>query len=95
MQNNQPKLLVLWGKHDLSFDLGELERHRRDVPRTEVHVLDARHSALDTRADDIAELVGKFMPGRSNPHNKWHRKASLPSLIKTGCGGKCHSLDCW
>src|SRR5476651_88341 len=26
MQKNQPRLLVIWGKHDLSFDLGEPER---------------------------------------------------------------------
>jgi pimeloyl-ACP methyl ester carboxylesterase len=29
LQKNQPKLLVIWGKHDLSFDLGEPERYRR------------------------------------------------------------------
>ena len=38
MQKTQPKLLVLWGKHDLSFDPGEPERYRKDVPNAEVHV---------------------------------------------------------
>ena len=61
MQKNQPKLLVLWGRHDLSFDPGEPERYRKDVPAAEVHVLDAGHFALDTRADDIAALVRQFM----------------------------------
>ena len=61
MQNAQPKLLVLWGKHDLSFDLGEPERYRKDVPHAEVHVLDAGHFALDTKADEIATLVREFM----------------------------------
>jgi len=64
MQKAQPKLLVLWGKHDLSFDLGEPERYRRDVPGAEVHVLDAGHFALDTKADEIAELVRKFMEAK-------------------------------
>ncbi|WP_252263518.1 alpha/beta fold hydrolase [Paracidobacterium acidisoli] len=41
MQKTQPELLVIWGKHDLSFDAGEPERYRRDVPNAEVHVLDA------------------------------------------------------
>ena len=54
-QKTQPKLLVLWGKHDLSFDLGEPERYRKDVPNAEVHVLDAGHFALDTKADEIAD----------------------------------------
>ena len=65
MQKTQPKLLVLWGKHDLSFDLGEPDRYRKDVPTAEIHVLDAGHFALDTKADEIAALVRQFM---SSPH---------------------------
>ena len=61
MQKTQPKLLVLWGRHDLSFDPGEPERYRRDVPSAEIHVLDAGHFALDTKADEIAALVRHFM----------------------------------
>jgi pimeloyl-ACP methyl ester carboxylesterase len=60
LQKTQPKLLVLWGKHDLSFDLGEPERYRQDVPKAEVYVLDAGHFALDTKADQIAALVREF-----------------------------------
>jgi len=61
MQKTQPRLLVVWGKHDLSFDLGEPERYRKDVPSAQVHVLDAGHFALDTKADEIAALVRGFM----------------------------------
>jgi pimeloyl-ACP methyl ester carboxylesterase len=61
LRKTQPKLLVLWGKHDLSFDLGEPGRYHQDVPGAEVHVLDAGHFALDTKADEIAALVGAFM----------------------------------
>jgi pimeloyl-ACP methyl ester carboxylesterase len=64
MQKTQPRLLVLWGKHDLSFDSGEPERYRKDVPKAEVHVLDAGHFALDTKADEMAELVRGFMQGK-------------------------------
>jgi pimeloyl-ACP methyl ester carboxylesterase len=64
MQKTQPKLLVIWGKHDLSFDLGEPERYRKDVPAAEVYVLDAGHFALDTKANEIAELVREFMNRR-------------------------------
>jgi len=60
LQKTQPKLLVLWGKHDLSFDLGEPERYRKDVPKAEVYLLDAGHFALDTKADEIAGLVREF-----------------------------------
>ena len=57
-------LLVIWGKHDLSFDLGEPERYRADVQNAKVVVLDAGHFALDTKADEIAELVREFMRSR-------------------------------
>jgi pimeloyl-ACP methyl ester carboxylesterase len=60
MREKQPRLLVIWGKHDLSFDPGEPERYRTDVPGAQVHVLDAGHFALDTAADEIAELVQAF-----------------------------------
>jgi pimeloyl-ACP methyl ester carboxylesterase len=64
MQEKQPRLLVIWGKHDLSFDPGEPERYRKDVPKAEVFVLDAGHFALDTKADEIAALVSQFMKGQ-------------------------------
>jgi pimeloyl-ACP methyl ester carboxylesterase len=52
---------VIWGKYDLSFDPGEPERYRADVPNAQVHVLDAGHFALDTAADEIAALVENFV----------------------------------
>src|ERR1700683_4113137 len=61
MQKTQPSLLVIWGKHDLAFDPGQPERYRRDVRKAEVHVLDAGHFALDTKADEIAAMVGQFV----------------------------------
>ena len=64
MQKTRPRLLVIWGKHDLSFDLGEPERYRKDVPDAEVYVLDAGHFALDTKADEIAALMREFMKTR-------------------------------
>ena len=61
MHEKQPRLLVIWGKYDLSFDPGEPERYRKDVPNAQVHVLDAGHFALDTAADEIAALVRDFV----------------------------------
>jgi pimeloyl-ACP methyl ester carboxylesterase len=61
MQKTQPSLLVIWGKHDLSFDPGEPERYRQDVPKAEINVLDAGHFALDTEADEIAAMVRQFL----------------------------------
>src|ERR1700738_3454362 len=61
MHEKQPRLLVLWGKYDLSFELSAPEAYRREVPKAEVHVLDASHFALDTEADQIGQLARGFM----------------------------------
>jgi pimeloyl-ACP methyl ester carboxylesterase len=61
MREKQPRLLVIWGKYDLSFDISEPQAYRRDVPNAQVHVLEAGHFALDTAADEIAALVRGFV----------------------------------
>ena len=64
MREKQPRLLVIWGKYDMSFDLSEPEAYRRDVPHAEVHVLDAGHFALDTAAEEVAQLIRTFTTSR-------------------------------
>jgi pimeloyl-ACP methyl ester carboxylesterase len=61
MREKQPRLLVIWGKYELSFDPSEPEAYRRDVPKAEVHIVDGGHFALDTAADEIAGLVRGFV----------------------------------
>ena len=61
MREKQPRLLVIWGKYELSFDPSEPEAYRRDVPNAEVHIVDGGHFALDTAADQIAQFVREFM----------------------------------
>ncbi len=61
MREKQPRLLVIWGKYESSFDPSEPEAYRRDVPEAEVHIVDGGHFALDTAADEIAGLAGDFM----------------------------------
>jgi pimeloyl-ACP methyl ester carboxylesterase len=61
MREKQPRLLVIWGKYEASFDSSEPESYRRDVPNAEVHIVDGGHFALDTAADEIGSLVGQFM----------------------------------
>jgi pimeloyl-ACP methyl ester carboxylesterase len=61
MREKQPRLLVIWGKYESSFDPSEPEAYRRDVPKAEVHIVDGGHFALDTAADEIAQLVREFM----------------------------------
>jgi pimeloyl-ACP methyl ester carboxylesterase len=65
MREKQPRLLVIWGQYESSFDPSEPEAYRRDVPKAEVHVVDGGHFALDTAADKIATLVRGFMSSYS------------------------------
>jgi pimeloyl-ACP methyl ester carboxylesterase len=64
LREKQPRLLVLWGKYDSSFELSEPDAYRRDVPDAQVHVLDAGHFALDTAAIEIAALIRGFVAPR-------------------------------
>jgi pimeloyl-ACP methyl ester carboxylesterase len=80
MRKKQPQLLVLWGKYDLSFELSEPEAYRRDVPKAEVHILDAGHFAVDTAADQIAELVQGFMKYRRRNGGVTNSLDSSPSV---------------
>jgi pimeloyl-ACP methyl ester carboxylesterase len=61
MREKQPRLLVIWGKYEASFDPSEPESYRRDVPKAEIHIVDGGHFALDTATDLIAQLVRGFM----------------------------------
>jgi pimeloyl-ACP methyl ester carboxylesterase len=65
MRDKQPRLLVIWGKYELSFDPSEPEAYRQDVPKAEVHIVDGGHFALDTAADEIAELLRGFVRSSS------------------------------
>jgi pimeloyl-ACP methyl ester carboxylesterase len=60
LRQKQPRLLVVWGKYDPSFELSEAQAYRADVPGAEVHILDAGHFALDTAADEIAAYIVEF-----------------------------------
>ena len=82
LREKQPRLLVLWGKFDPSFELSGPEAYRRDVPNAEVHVLDAGHFALDTAADEIAALVREFVGAlqRSAAHKRSPHSRSNPLM---------------
>jgi pimeloyl-ACP methyl ester carboxylesterase len=43
LRAKQPETLVVWGRYDPSFLPVEAQAYRRDVPKAEIHVLDAGH----------------------------------------------------
>ena len=61
LRERHPPTLIVWGRYDPVFDIAEVAALKRDVPKAEVHVLDAGHFALDESAGDIARLMRGFL----------------------------------
>lgn len=57
----QPPALMLWGRHDVFFDLAEVESWMRDLPRMETHVFDAGHLLLETHSAAAVPLIINFL----------------------------------
>ncbi len=51
----QPPMLVIWGKRDQIFGLDGATAFRRDLPNSEVYLLDTGHFALEEDGSIIAE----------------------------------------
>lgn len=64
LRAHRPPTLVVWGRHDPSFDVAGAHAYARDVPDAEIHLLDAGHFALDEAADETARLTRDFMRRR-------------------------------
>ena len=61
LRQRHPPTLIVWGRYDPTFDVAEVAALKRDVPKAEVHVLDAGHFALDESASDVAKLMRGFL----------------------------------
>ncbi len=57
----QPPSLLLWGRHDVFFDLAEVLSWMRSLPRMEAHILDAGHLLLETHASAATALMVDFI----------------------------------
>lgn len=68
----QPPALMVWGRHDIYFDLAEVLSWMRALPRMEAHVLDAGHLLLETHAAVAASLMLDFI-GRTTGKAKERR----------------------
>lgn len=57
----QPPALMLWGRHDVFFDLDETLSWMQALPRMEAHILDGPHFLLETHAAQCAALMKDFV----------------------------------
>ena len=60
-QQHQPPLLATWGKNDPIFGYAGAQAFQRDLPKSEIHLLDTGHFALEEDGDVIADLMIRFL----------------------------------
>lgn len=75
----KPPMLIVWGKYDASFALPEVAAYKRDLPKAEVHILEAGHFALDEAADEIAADMRRFLAATTP---KVHRASGPPTAAQ-------------
>lgn len=61
LARRQPPALMLWGRHEVYWELAEVLSWMQALPRMEVHVLDAGHMLLETHSAAAAPLMRDFV----------------------------------
>lgn len=61
LEHWQPPAVMVWGRHDIYFDLTEVLSWMRALPRMEAHILDGGHLLLETHATEAAALMCDFI----------------------------------
>lgn len=57
----RPRGLLLWGRHDVFFDIAETLSWMQALPRMEAHLFDAGHLLLETHAAEAVALIRDFI----------------------------------
>jgi pimeloyl-ACP methyl ester carboxylesterase len=60
-RTSQPRMLIVWGQNDPFFTVAGAKAFQRDLPKAELHLLDAGHFALEEASDFIAERITAFL----------------------------------
>jgi pimeloyl-ACP methyl ester carboxylesterase len=61
LRSSQVPLLAVWGKNDPIFVKPGAEAFKKDLPKAEVHLLDAAHFAVESHAEEIGALMLGFL----------------------------------
>ncbi len=64
LRETQPETLIVWGAKDVKFNKHGAEAYMRDLPKAELHLLDAGHFAAEEKTTDIARLILNFLNKR-------------------------------
>jgi pimeloyl-ACP methyl ester carboxylesterase len=60
LREKQPRILVVWGKHDPVFSEAGIADIKNAIPGAEVHLYDTGHFALEEDGEDIARQITQF-----------------------------------
>lgn len=61
LRTHQPPALLLWGRHDVFFEIEEVLAYHRELDRLDMHLFDAGHMLLETHAAECAALIRDFI----------------------------------
>ncbi|CAL2094857.1 putative lipoprotein. hydrolase [Tenacibaculum sp. 190524A05c] len=61
LRDNQPPLLIVWGKNDAFFPESGAEAFKNDVKKIDYNIYDTGHFALEEDGDDIMRKIREFM----------------------------------
>ena len=64
----KPPALMLWGRHDIFFDIDETVSWMKALPRMEAHILDGPHFLLETHPAECAALIARFLGRMDHVH---------------------------
>jgi pimeloyl-ACP methyl ester carboxylesterase len=60
-REHQPPCLILWGRHDIYYQLDEIIAYARELERLEMHVFDGAHLLLETHYRECADAIRGFV----------------------------------
>ncbi len=70
LRDNQPPMLIVWGKNDAFFPASGAEAFKKDVKNIDFNILDTGHFALEEDAHIIIPKIRSFMKNLKNDKNK-------------------------
>jgi pimeloyl-ACP methyl ester carboxylesterase len=65
MEKHQFPALIVWGKNDPAFIAPGAEAYLRDLPKAELHLIDAGHFAVEEQPQVVAGYILAFMARRA------------------------------
>jgi pimeloyl-ACP methyl ester carboxylesterase len=72
LRERQPHTIIFWGQDDIFFTREGGEAYLKDLPRAEMHRLEAGHFAVEDCLDYIAEHMHRFHRSVVAPHFSAH-----------------------